>query len=597
MPIERIGGTSAGIRRSASGSRIAVLRPQAGKGEDGSNVLPTDTAMANGVNNVGGVYPLFSAALTASYGGAGISPSAFGGVASTSVNNTTAVHAAFAAAAAADLPVFIPGGTWLTDPVTVSGVDNFRLDMVGTLKRRNSSATEPLLFLDSLTSPRIGTINTDGNVANNGVTVTEGKMDVKIADCTDVQIGTINSNNPAGDACYIGSSGHPSVGVRIGHLNAKADTNTGRNALSIICGSDIQVGTLRSVNVGHTSMPGGLDIEPNLITDLVTNVSVGEAFIQTAGSGGFAANSIFGKIITGFIFGRVILKRLTGAPSGSAGFTLNGVSGATGDITVIGEGVGSCASLNDADNLDVRMSLSNSGGNSLTIGAGATVSKSRIRGAVRTAVTHLVQCYALTDSVVDLDLKDAGAAGTYFALPATAVMSNVTLRGDWSKGSTGLRAFGGAGSSGNLTNVILDAVNFLAWSAGARRTGGSDVNAVLSRDCPGLNTGSAAPGVDQWEVGAFVRNTSPTNGGVAGWTCVVAGAPATGSFRAVGIIANFETVTTTQLTDQTAAINTTGKFQGKVVRNSTTNRHLQAGGAGATSTWQDFQGTTVHTPV
>lgn len=56
------------INLAPNGSQVLIPIGQRGAaGADGSNVLPTDTAMANGVNNTGGVYPLFSAALAASY--------------------------------------------------------------------------------------------------------------------------------------------------------------------------------------------------------------------------------------------------------------------------------------------------------------------------------------------------------------------------------------------------------------------------------------------------------------------------------------------------------------------------------------------------
>ena len=61
----------------------------------------------------------------------------------------------------------------------------------------------------------------------------------------------------------------------------------------------------------------------------------------------------------------------------------------------------------------------------------------------------------------------------------------------------------------------------------------------------------------------------------------------------------FPTATTAQLNDITATVNTTGKFVGKIVQNSSTGRFVQAAGAAAGSTWNSLaDGTTVvNTPI
>lgn len=58
-----------------------------------------------------------------------------------------------------------------------------------------------------------------------------------------------------------------------------------------------------------------------------------------------------------------------------------------------------------------------------------------------------------------------------------------------------------------------------------------------------------------------------------------------------------KTATTAQLTDKTAAINTTNKYAGKMVRNTTTNLLLYAIGSAATDHWYSAAGADTHTPV
>lgn len=57
------------------------------------------------------------------------------------------------------------------------------------------------------------------------------------------------------------------------------------------------------------------------------------------------------------------------------------------------------------------------------------------------------------------------------------------------------------------------------------------------------------------------------------------------------------TATTAQLEDNTNAINTTSKFIGKRVFNTTTGKPVYATGATAVAVWNDATGTTAHTPV
>lgn len=55
------------------------------------------------------------------------------------------------------------------------------------------------------------------------------------------------------------------------------------------------------------------------------------------------------------------------------------------------------------------------------------------------------------------------------------------------------------------------------------------------------------------------------------------------------------TATTAELVDATSAINTTGKFVGKIVYNTTTGIPVFADVATAAGVWADAQGATEHT--
>lgn len=57
------------------------------------------------------------------------------------------------------------------------------------------------------------------------------------------------------------------------------------------------------------------------------------------------------------------------------------------------------------------------------------------------------------------------------------------------------------------------------------------------------------------------------------------------------------TVTTAELTDINSAVNTSGKYKGRRLFNTTTNRWVYAGGTLNNSNWLFFDGTTAHTPI
>jgi hypothetical protein len=69
------------------------------------------------------------------------------------------------------------------------------------------------------------------------------------------------------------------------------------------------------------------------------------------------------------------------------------------------------------------------------------------------------------------------------------------------------------------------------------------------------------------------------------------------AFGTGGTVQYFVTATAAALVDEANAINTTGKFAGKQVWDSTNNVPLWAAGAGANDVWIDGTGTTVITPA
>jgi hypothetical protein len=62
-------------------------------------------------------------------------------------------------------------------------------------------------------------------------------------------------------------------------------------------------------------------------------------------------------------------------------------------------------------------------------------------------------------------------------------------------------------------------------------------------------------------------------------------------------ISSAATATTANFEDAASSINTTDKYLGKPVFNSTTLQPLWSSGSAATSSWVDYNGSTVYTPA
>ena len=105
---------------------------------------------------------------------------------------------------------------------------------------------------------------------------------------------------------------------------------------------------------------------------------------------------------------------------------------------------------------------------------------------------------------------------------------------------------------------------------------------------------NAAPNTGTWKVGDIVYNTTPSNGGVLGWSCV--NAAGSGTWIPFGVL-GVQKLTTANLQSATHAANTTNKFAGKSVINSTDKKLYYADGSAPTDAWLSVDGATTINPV
>ena len=172
--------------------------------------------------------------------------------------------------------------------------DGFKIDCNCTFKFPNYMPAEPekkahnILRISGCSDFMISTLKFDGNSSNNYCfewnNVTKRRYDVEetnfkneyrsclsLYNCHNGTFKRIEGLNPCGDIVYLGGldgyKGNSNLTFKI-IIGKSLDNNgkgraCGRNVVSVINGNNIFFDRVFSFYVGHATMPGGFDIEPN----------------------------------------------------------------------------------------------------------------------------------------------------------------------------------------------------------------------------------------------------------------------------------------------------------------------------------------------
>ena len=519
-------------------SLIANLKGSTGPtgptGLPGVNAVANDTATAGYVTTGGSAT---KTALDAAYAvRRDFDVKAYGAVGDGITDDTTAIQSAITAMAAAHGRLVVPPGTYLSNGQTFTGLSNFAVDMQGTILRKASSAAVPLLDFDTCTDVVIGTLRTNGNIANNNGTVDESKHDVRIQGCTRFSATMIDSQNPSGDSVYIRND---SQDINIGTVRSISTGFTGRQAVSIIRGKRITIGTIDCLNTGYngapTSMPGGLDIEPNSATDVVDSVQVGQLIYTGAGSSGLSIFSNYGQIIYNVIIGKVIINKLAGTPTAGTDVIVAGATNVflAGIIHNNATTTNVCMSINNSDTVTIQAFLKG-GSKGINIGSTVVVNNLTLTGSVKTCANHLITIYNLTNALIDMTLKNPANGFAVISKNAGGTSSNVKFKGNWAKDVSGSYAVHGGALTTGVTGWILQDVDFTGWPNTTRLFSGTILQAVQKINCLNLTYGTAIPTSEYWGIGDIIYNTAPASAGFIGWVCTAAGSP--GTWKTFGLI-------------------------------------------------------------
>lgn len=438
------------------------------------------------------------------------------------------------------------GREWVIESaLTFDTLTNFSFHMEGRIKRADASANRvSLIHILNCNGFNAGTIRTDGNAATNGfggIGVDEAKHCIRIDGSTNVKIDRTESRNPAGDGVYVVGD---SDDIWIGHCESESDVANGRNTLSVVQGSNIVVNSVVCRGTGYSTMPGGVDIEPN-DGQTVANVTIGTVSVETAGTGGFTVVGAFPaagvRQIDHVTVGEVRVVKSTGVLAASTDTIVRGVNDCViTSLTVYQDAAATNVALaiDDCDDvriLDVDIPRA---GKPTSIGIFGIVTNLYMRGKLTSASSHGLSITALSNAVIDMKLRCLAVGGLLVVKQPTGVSSNVRFRGDWRKDGTA--GTGVMQINGPVTDWFMENVDATGWTNNrlvcATPANGASIKRI---NCRGINNATAIPGNtgDLWNAGDILWNDTPVAAGPPGWVCVTSGNYGTFVFKAMASLA------------------------------------------------------------
>jgi hypothetical protein len=459
-------------------------------------------------------------------------------------DDTQAVRAAVAQAVAEGRSLVFPSGTYVVDaPIVVRDATSFVVEMHGMLKRKDQSNADAMIRFINCTNLVASSIRVDGNASRNGKVQSDGtwypvdelKHDVRLDGCVGVWIGYLESRNTAADALYLSGGSYRCTDVKVEHINASSDGRTGRSVVSVIAGDNLQFGTVRArnvgCNVGVLVMPGGFQIEPNA-GDTVSNVQVDNLMIHTAGAAGLGIWSPRGPYIRNVRVGAIRLHKLAGTHPNACDVNIRGVVGARighVDHTSDASNTNQVLSIDQCDDVEIAVSVPRVGTRPVNLGYSGPVTRLTLKGSLADSTSHLLQVFNLSDSLIDVRLRDCGTAAAYVLKNYAGTSARVRFRGDWRRGSRGAFCVSGPGA---IEDWVLEDVDMRVWGRDTRikQGGANSLHKIRKSRVEGLTTSTARPAFDTWGRGDFVENLAPAVLGTAGaryvvrgWLCTVAG--------------------------------------------------------------------------
>lgn len=437
-------------------------------------------------------------------------------------DESAALQAAIVYAADRHLTLLIP--RWMTvsvDTVSITGKQNFGIRCEGRIRRLDNSPTVgSLLKLDSCTDVHIPEIRFDGNGLHNGCvenvpyTVSqEQKHCLVLLNCQNVAIDRFHCLNPCGDGIYISGGSNR---LTFGTVTGQAETQIGRNLVSIINAQNIWIDYLYGDNIGHYDMPGGLDIEPNTSTETVRNIFVQNINLTGGGTNPCSILGTNNALVENVFLGSVNLVR-TNAVSPTSEITSVYISASNvriGRLSVINETAYNITfiTLSKQGLTPKGITILDAYGKGcyrgILVGFGTNgVEDVRIRAALKNCKQDGIFMGTAKNVRLDVDIDGVGADRFMLNKPAGGgVCENITITGNFSYRGTGLKAMIIGDLPANVVNWTLENVDFTGWGNNQRLYGGGFQGSVRKIDCPNLTHLTALPAFEQFKQGDLIWN-------------------------------------------------------------------------------------------
>lgn len=193
---------------------------------------------------------------------------AYGAVGNGTTNDATAFTNAATAAAAGGGVLVIPPGTYamgaswdLPSNLTVFGYG-------ATLKATSAGSSTRVITSSNKSNIKIYGLTINGDKASFGTT-TEQRHGIYLLGCSNVVLEDVTSSSNKGDGIYLGAGVSACSGIQVnrGMFNANH-----RNGMSVVACTSSRFIDTDFTNTSGTAPQDGVDIEPNLTTDTVTDL-------------------------------------------------------------------------------------------------------------------------------------------------------------------------------------------------------------------------------------------------------------------------------------------------------------------------------------
>jgi len=412
---------------------------------------------------------------------------------------------------------------YIAADLSIASKNNFTIINSGTLKLPTVLGGTSLMTISGSSNIIVRNGQWDANVADNGATLQEHTHIIEIhGGCSDVHIKGIEGINIAGDGIYINSSlGSGVLSERIYINNCSfVSSDTGRKGVSIITAKKVYIDDVVIDGVGTSTMPGGIDLEPNAAGDYIEDIYISNVYINHNGQVGLG---LFGSVKTiknVFIDNAHVVHN-------SAGFcfrTLNAEDVTVNNLIVNGQAL--------VDN-STRVFISNYrqfNGNAFNIDESSYVSIENFH--ISDSIDHLINVNlsavasdhiyirngTLENADTDLDLTGMGIVmrGTV----DTIVIEGVVFE----KGNT----VAGIQNNGTITNGRIINCDLSQFTLDKTLISCGDFDKINNK---GVNYLSTTPTASTWKQGDIVYNTAPAEDAnsmvTLGWICTTAGTPGT----------------------------------------------------------------------